>query len=148
MSSFSNSLDACISNMNTMVNNLHQTNNKIRKSPSASLFRSERVFELISEFDIDNARMKQLEQQSQYVGKLEVKLKSKLDRMEGELSQLQKQRDILALQNQKNDAINDEDEDNNTSPVVLTEATEDQLNEWRNLRAQKIELLNKLQNIS
>ncbi|CCH62368.1 hypothetical protein TBLA_0H00790 [Henningerozyma blattae CBS 6284] len=148
----SRSLTTCVSLLKSIVNNASSTNEILRSDPnnSADYLKTHRVFELITEYDVEQARIGQIQQQSELLQKLYTKIGGKLNLLSGELPKLQQQRALLQARLERNNSsIRDEESLENAEELVtMSNATEEEVSKLQSLKAKRLELQKQLDSIN
>ncbi|SCU81720.1 LADA_0C00672g1_1 [Lachancea dasiensis] len=148
------SLSQCVTAMESSVRCLEQTVNLLKKesAPSnrltKSLIQSRRVFELVPEYDVQRAKLDLIEEVEPLVNNLSKKLAKQLSKLERERDNLQQTLELnaLRLRNRFN-GEEAQDQDVGSDLVIMTSSTTEELDQLRDLKAQKAQLLEKIQSL-
>lgn len=135
-------LNACVSKMDNCLNTTRQTTYNSTKLAS-TLLQSKRVFQLVSEYDVQRARLDLMEDIEPLLQKLYGKLEKGLNKLERERATLHQTFELnkLRLNNQETHPFV---EFMKSDPVVIVSSSPEELERLKELKNHKEALLNKI----
>ncbi|CEP61428.1 Spc19p LALA0_S03e02652g [Lachancea lanzarotensis] len=154
----SDSLSQCVDALKSSVQCLEDTvvklGNESRTSNylTKSLLQSRRVFELVPEYDVQRAKLDLIEEIEPLVNNLSSKVTKNLLKLERERDNLQQTLELNALK-MKNNRYSGEHEDEDvdvlnqdagSDVVIMTSSTPEELDQLKELKAQKAQLLERI----
>ncbi|AQZ17337.1 SPC19 (YDR201W) [Zygosaccharomyces parabailii] len=106
-----------------------------------------RVFELVPEYDVHKAKLDLIEEVEPLVRTLEEKLDRSMVRMRRELETLQQTCELNKLRLSKSRDMESTDLELSTDAVVITSSTNEELEQLKILKAEKVALQEKLERL-
>ncbi|SCU89413.1 LAME_0E03400g1_1 [Lachancea meyersii CBS 8951] len=131
----------CLEKTVSKLNNESKTSNYLTKS----LLQSRRVFELVPEYDVQRAKLDLIEEIEPLVNNLSGKVSKNLSRLERERDNLQQTLELNVLRLKNRFSGEDLfDEDAGSDVVFMTSSTAEELDQLKELKAQKSQLLERI----
>lgn len=145
------SLEQCVNSLEAIVHQLDGSVSRLARNGEASnelcegILKIKRVFELVPEYDVENARLALFEEVDPMVKTLGDKIEKALIRKRRELENLRQTSELNSLRLSgdlyfSETGIDNQDMDVSTDAIAIASATDAELDELRALKARRAEL--------